>query len=68
MELFKYLGRLLAMDDNDVKAIRANLKKAQKCWKMLSRFPRAENMDAQVCGMFYKAVVQAVLLLGSEGL
>jgi hypothetical protein len=66
VEVFKYLGRLLAMDDNDVQAIRANLKKARKCWKMLSRFLRAENMDARVCGMFYKAVVQAVLLFGSE--
>ena len=66
VEVFKYLGRLLAMDDNDMQAVRANLKKARKCWKMFSRLLRGENMDPRVCGMFYKAVVQSVLLFGSE--
>ena len=28
VEVFKYLGRLLGMDDNDLQAVRANLKKA----------------------------------------
>ena len=28
VEVFKYLGRLLAFDDNDVQAVRSNLKKA----------------------------------------
>ena len=27
---------------------------------------RAENTSARVCGMFYKAIVQSVLLFGSE--
>ena len=66
MEVFKYLGRLLAMDDTDTQAIRGNLKKSRKVWKMLSRLLRGENMEPRVCGMFYKAVVQAVLLFGSE--
>ena len=66
VEVFKYLGRLVAMDDNDVQAVRSNIKKARKCWKMLSRLLRSENMEPRVCGMFYKAVVQAVLLFGSE--
>ena len=58
VEVFKYLGRLLAMDDVDMQAVRANLKKARKSWRMLSRLLRSEK--------FYKAVVQAVLLYGSE--
>lgn len=31
LELFKYLGRLLAMDDNDMQAVRANLARAGGC-------------------------------------
>ena len=30
VELFKYLGRILTMDDNDMPAVRANLLKARK--------------------------------------
>jgi hypothetical protein len=66
VEVFKYLGRLLAYDDNDAQALRGNLKKARKCWARLSRVLKAENASPRVCGMFYKATVQAVLLFGSE--
>jgi phage FluMu protein Com len=66
VEVFKYLGRLLAMDDNDMPAVRANLKKARKCWTMFSRLLTGENMSPRVCGMFYRAVIQSVLLFGSE--
>jgi hypothetical protein len=66
VEVFKYLGRLLAYDDNDSQAMRANLKKAHKSWARVSRVLRAENALPKVCGVFYKAVVQAVLLFGSE--
>jgi hypothetical protein len=64
--VFKYLGRLLAMDVNNMPAVRANLKKARKCWKMFSRLLTGENMSPRVCGMFYRAVIQSVLLFGSE--
>ncbi|KAL7524453.1 hypothetical protein ACHAXR_000579 [Thalassiosira sp. AJA248-18] len=66
VEVFKYLGRLLTYDDNDVQAVRSNLKKARKCWARISRVLRAENASPRVCGMFYKATVQAVLRFGSE--
>ena len=66
VEVFKYLGRLLAYDDNDAQAVRASLKKARKCWGRISRVLRAENASPRVCGMFYKATVQAILLFGSE--
>ena len=65
-EVFKYLGRLLSFNGNDVQAVRANLRKARKCWAWISRVLRAENASPRVCGMFYKAVVMAVLLFGSE--
>ncbi len=46
--------------------MRANLKKARKSWARVSWVLRAENASPKVCGVFYKAVVQAVLLFGSE--
>ena len=66
VEVFKYLGRMLAYDDNDTQAMRVNLKKARACWARISRVLRAENATPRVCGVFYKATVMAVLLFGSE--
>lgn len=66
VEVFKYLGRLLAYDDNDSQAVRGNLKKARRVWARLSRTLRAENASPRVCGVFYKATVQSTLLFGSE--
>ena len=65
-EVFKYLGRLVAFDDNATYAVRGNLKKALLVRARISCVLRAENVSAQVNGMFYKATVQAVLLFGSE--
>ncbi len=65
-EVFKYLGWLLAYDDNDTQAMQGNLKKACKSWGQVSHILRAENASPKVCGVFYKATVQAVLLFGSE--
>ena len=43
-----------------------NLKKAQRVWARISNILPAENTSPRVCGMFYKATVQSVLLFGSE--
>ena len=40
--------------------------KARKCWSRISRVLCAENVSRRVCGMFYKAIIQAVFLFGSE--
>ncbi len=66
MEVFKYLGRLLAYNNNDARAVRGNLKKARGFWARLSRTIRAENASPRACGIFYKATVQSILLFGSE--
>ena len=66
VDVFKYLGRLIAMDDIDNQAIRSNMRKARKSWARVSRVLRADNASPRVCAMFYKATVQAVLLYGSE--
>ena len=57
MERFKYLGRVLSYDDSDTPAIRRNLKRARQVWGRIS---------TPIAGMFYQAVVAAVLLYGSE--
>ena len=61
MEVFKYLGRLIALDDDDTQAVRGTRVSAR-----ISCVLRAENASACVCGMFYKATVQSVLLFGSK--
>ncbi len=66
VEMFKYLGQLLAYNDNNSQVVRSNLKKAHKSWAQVSRVLRAENASPKACDVFYKANVQAVLLFGSE--
>jgi hypothetical protein len=66
VEVFKYLWRLLAQDDNNIRAIRAQLQKARATWSRVGQVLWAENISPQVAVKFYKAVIQAVLLYGSE--
>ncbi len=66
VEVFKYLGRLLAYNNNDTQAVRGNLKKARGVWARLSHMIRAENASLHACGIFYKAIMQSILLFGSE--
>jgi hypothetical protein len=66
VEVFKYLGRLLAYNNNDAQAVRGNLKKARAVWLRLSCTIRSENESPYACGIFYKATVQSILLFGSE--
>jgi hypothetical protein len=66
VEVFKYLGKLLAYENNDSQAMESNLKKARKSWVQVSCVLRAEYASPRVSGVFYKAIVQAVLLCGSE--
>ncbi len=54
VDVFKYLGQLLAYDNNDTQAIWANLAKARKAWTRVSWVLRAENASPKVCGVFYK--------------
>ena len=66
MEIFKYLGRLLAYDNNYTQAVRGNLKNTRSIWARLSHTIKAENAPPRVCGVFYKATVQSILLFGSK--
>jgi hypothetical protein len=63
---FKYLGRLLSSTDDDWPTIYKNLSKARKRWGMVSRLLVQDNADPKTSGIFYKAIVQSILLYGSE--
>ena len=49
-----------------MQAIRACLKKARRVWARLSTVLRRKNASPRTSGKFFQAVVQAVLLYGSE--
>jgi hypothetical protein len=66
VEVFKYLGRLLAQDNDDIQAIRAQLRKTRATWARVGQVLCNENVSPHVAATFYKAVVQAILLYGSK--
>jgi hypothetical protein len=62
VEEFKYLGRLLAQDNNDIQAICCTqLQKARATWACVGQVLWSENASLCVAAKFYKAVIQAVL-------
>ena len=62
----KYLGRILSHDNNYVPAMRWNLKRARGTWKRIFKILTREEIPAPVVGMFFQAVVVAILFYGSE--
>jgi exonuclease III len=66
VEYFKYLGRLLSANNSDWPAVYKNLKKAKSKWALISRPLLKTGVAPKFVGMFYKAIVQSVLLYGCE--
>jgi hypothetical protein len=66
VKVFKYLGCLLAQDDNNAQAIRQQLQKARGVWARVGQVLHGENTAPRIAAKFYKAVVQAILLYGSK--
>jgi hypothetical protein len=66
VEIYKYLGRMMAQDNDDTQAICAQLRKARATWAWVRKVLRGENTSLIVAAKFYLAVVQAILLYGSE--
>ncbi len=66
VKVYKYLGRMMAQDDNDAQAIRVQLRKARATWARVGKVLRGENTSPTVAAKFYLAVVQAVLLYDSK--
>jgi hypothetical protein len=66
VEVFKYLGRMMAQDDDDIQAIQAQLQKARATWARVGEVLWSENASPPIATRFYQAIVQAILLYGSE--
>ena len=66
VDQFRYLGRKLSEGDSDVPAVRRNLKKARGVWGRISAIIARDSVPATIAGMFFRVVVESVLLYGSE--
>jgi hypothetical protein len=66
VEVLRYLGRQLSQDDDDTQAVRSQLRKARGTWARIGQVLHKENAPPRVSAKFYKAIVQSVLLYGSE--
>ena len=51
---------------NDWLAVLVNLKKSRNSWARLTRILVREGYNPRVSGMFFKAVIQALLIFGPE--
>ena len=60
------MGPVLTAGDENWPGVVGNLKKARKSWASLSRIMGWEGAKPRVSGIFFKAVVQEVLLFRSE--
>ena len=63
---FKYLGRMISANDRDELAVTARIKAARSKWMQLYRILSADGTGCKTMSRFYLAIVQAVLLYGSE--
>ncbi len=66
VEVYKYLGRMMAQDNNDTQALCAQLQMARATWAWVGQVLWNENTSLFVAAWFYQAVVQAILLYGSD--
>ena len=63
---FKYLGRILTDTDDDTKATDNQLRKAKQQWNSIAKLLKREGANANTKAKFYVAVVQTVLLYGTD--
>ncbi len=66
VEVYKYLRWMMAQDDEDTQAVRAQLRKVRTTWAWVGKVLRSENTSPIIAAKFYLAVVQAILLYSSE--
>jgi hypothetical protein len=66
VKVYRYLGCLLMQDDNDVRAVRCQLRKARGMWARVGQVLRRKNAPLRTSTKFYKEILQSVLLYGSE--
>ena len=63
---FRYLGRPLDQTDDDWPSVQRNIMRTRSVWGILGILLQHEGAEPRVSAIFYRAVVQAVLLYGSE--
>jgi hypothetical protein len=63
---FKYLGRILEETDDDEHAANRQLTRARARWGRIAKILMIDGASLRVMGYFYKAIIQTVLLYGSE--
>ena len=63
---FQYLGRPLDQMDDDWLAVHRNNMHARSIWGRLGTLLRREGAYTKVSESFYRVVVQAIILYGSE--
>ena len=61
---FRYLGRTLDQTDDDCPAVRRNIMRASSVWGRLRTLLLREGAEPRVLEIFYRAVVQAILMYG----
>ena len=63
---FKYLGQVLAAEDDDWPEVVRNLWRARLQWARLTRILSREGVEAHTSGHIYLAVVKLVVIYGLE--
>lgn len=63
---FLYLGRWIFDSDDDTETINRQLRKTKIRWMKLSKILKRHDANPRIMGSFYQAIIQAVLLYGSE--
>lgn len=66
VDTFPYLGRPICKDGSDWAAARYNIAQATKQWGKIKRVLAREGATPRISSKFYVAVVQSVLLYGTE--
>ena len=65
-EAFSYLGWKIAYNNSDWAIVYQNLRKARGRWLMIAMVLVNTGSTVQARGVMYKAVIQLMLLYGSE--
>ena len=64
---FKYLGMVLKSNDDDLTAVENQLAKARGVWGRIGKVIKKQSLsNPRVMSIFYKVIVQTVLLYGAE--
>ena len=64
---FKYLGRIIDDTDDDLKAVENQLKKARATWGRIGKILKIKtDSNIRIMSIFYKVIIQTILLYGSE--